>query len=218
MIHINSCEMGFVGSICYVVHDDNKNGFMVDPGDSNDSLISFLKDEKIDLKYIILTHGHGDHIGGIDSVKEVYPNAKIIAHRDEKELLNDPEQNMSRAVCRRRISMDADMYIGDGETLSVGEAELKFIHTPGHSKGSMCILMKDTEEKDTEGNVILFSGDTLFHQSIGRTDFYGGDFNTISNSIKNKLYILPDETIVLPGHMSPTTIGDEKRYNPFVKA
>ena len=213
MIHINSCEMGFVGSICYVVHDDDKKGFMVDPGDSNDSLISFLKDENIDLEFIILTHGHGDHIGGIESVKEAFPDVKVIGHKDEKELLNDPEQNMSRAVCRRRISMDADIYVEDGDTLSVGEAELKFIHTPGHSKGSMCILMKDTE-----GNDILFSGDTLFHQSIGRTDFYGGDFNIISNSIKNKLYTLPDETIVLPGHMSPTTIGDEKRYNPFVKA
>ena len=102
--------------------------------------------------------------------------------------------------------MSADIYVKDKETMKVGNMELTFIHTPGHTKGGMSIY--------TDGH--LFSGDTLFCMSIGRTDFYGGDFREIINSIKDRLFVFPDDTVVLPGHMGPTTIGDEKRGNPFV--
>ncbi len=213
MIHIRSCEMGMAAANCYIVHDDGHKGFIVDPGDRSEKLISIIRDEEIDLEYIILTHGHGDHIGGVESILEAFPAAKIVAHTDEKELLNDPSLNLSREVCGKAISFDAGLYVRDGERLKIGEIDLEFIHTPGHTKGGMCILMDIPE-----GGKALFSGDTLFMQSIGRTDFPGGDYSTLIKSIRTKLYSLPDDTLVLPGHMGATEIGNEKRYNPFVKA
>ena len=124
----------------------------------------------------------------------------------EAEMLGNAQYNESRACCRRLISMAADIYVKDKQTMKVGEMELTFLHTPGHTPGGMSIYVDKH----------IFSGDTLFCRSIGRSDFWGGDQRTLLNSIKDKLYLFPDDTIVLPGHMGPTTIGDEKRGNPFV--
>ena len=124
----------------------------------------------------------------------------------ERTLLADPAWNVSRETCGRALSLIADLYVKEGDTLEVGEMRLRFLMTPGHTPGGMCISVDDC----------LFSGDTLFQTSIGRTDFPGGSFSEILDSIKNKLFLLPDETKVFPGHMGPTSIGYEKRNNPFV--
>ena len=134
------------------------------------------------------------------------PNAKVVAYVAEREMLEDPSLNASFDIYRKAITVAPDIYVIDRETLTVGETELTFIHTPGHSLGGMCIL--------TPGYV--FSGDTIFRASIGRTDFYGGSFDQLAKSIRERLYILPDQTMVLPGHMGETTIGFEKEHNPFV--
>ena len=198
---------GIIAVNTYLVYDeDTKEGFIVDPGAYCHQLTEDARREKVDIKYIILTHGHGDHIGGIEGHLKDFPDVKIVAHEDEAEMLENPQYNLSLEVCGRPVSVSADIYVKDRETLKVGNLELTFIHTPGHSKGGMCIY--------TAGH--LFSGDTLFRQSIGRSDFYGGDYRVLINSIKDRIYVFPDDTKVYPGHMGMTTVGDEKRGNPFV--
>lgn len=191
----------------YLVYDEKtKEGFIVDPGGYSVQLANDAKDLGVDIKYIILTHGHGDHIGGVEEHLADYPDAKVVAHEAETQMLADPKLNVSRDCCRKLISMSADILVKDRDTMKIGEMELTFLHTPGHTPGGMSIYVDKH----------IFSGDTLFCRSIGRTDFWGGDYRTIINSIKDKLFVFPDDTVVLPGHMGPTTIGDEKRGNPFV--
>lgn len=195
----------------YVSNDDTKDGFMVDPGGYTDRIEEYLNEECITLKYIILTHGHCDHIGGVSAFKEKHPGLKVISSAREKEILSDPNLNSSIEFFGYGITVDADIYVNDNDELNVGNTTLKFLSTPGHSPGGMCILAKEDE------NAVCYSGDTIFKLSVGRTDLYGGDMDTLINSIREKLYALADDIKVLPGHMGMTTIGDEKRYNPFVQ-
>lgn len=199
-------ENSMASNTYLVVDEKTKAAFIVDAGKFDQSLVDEVNKRKLDVNYLILTHGHGDHIGGVEEYRKNFPKLQVLAHIAEKDFLLDPKQNVSKEIWGREISVKADKYVKDQEELSVGPFNLKFLHTPGHTKGGMCIL--------TEG--VLFSGDTLFRQSIGRTDFPGGDFEEIKASINNKLFTLPDETDVFPGHMAPTTIGFEKENNPFV--
>lgn len=192
---------------CYIVTDEKtKKTFMVDPGGHNPDMVNYINTNGLELEYIILTHAHGDHIGGVPGIREGFPEVKLIACIHEKTMLEDARMNMSAMVCGRPVAFSADRYVADGETMKIGELELKFLHTPGHTPGGMCILAED----------VLFSGDTLFEQSIGRTDFPGSSYQDIVKSIHGKLFVLPDDTTVLPGHMGATTIGFEKENNPFV--
>ena len=198
---------GAIGANTFLVYDDNNKGFVVDPGGYEPRLTESIKEKNIDLEYIILTHGHCDHIGGVPGLKEDFPNVKVLAYVDEQEMLESPSQNSSLMFLGQEIRVRADVLVKNHETLKVGDMELTFLHTPGHSKGGMCILVDD----------VCFSGDTLFRASVGRSDLYGGDWATLCKSIKEILFALPDDTIVLPGHMGETTIGYEKKYNPFVR-
>lgn len=191
----------------YLVYDEGtKKGFMIDPGGYEMRLAGQIRDEAVELEYIILTHGHGDHIGGVEAFKREFPGAKVIACEKEDRMLHDPIANCSLEMFGKAVKIDADILVNDRDTLKVGDMELTFIHTPGHTEGGMCIYADKR----------LFSGDTLFCRSIGRTDFPGGNFNEIIKSIKEKLFAFPDDTVVFPGHMGPTTIGGEKKGNPFV--
>ena len=191
----------------YLVSDENGTGFIVDPGGYSKAMAAKIAEDQLQIPYIILTHGHADHIGGVEQFLEQFPEAKVVACEDEREVLMNPYFNSSMELYGRRISIDADLYVGDGDALQVGEITLTFRKTPGHSPGGMIIL--------TDG--VCFSGDTLFQASIGRTDFYGGDFPLLLDSIRTKIFTLPDDTIVLPGHMGQTTVGFEKENNPFVR-
>ena len=206
-MQIKGRPSGVLGANCYLVWDEKTlEGAIIDPGGYEKAIDEYIKKEGISLKYIILTHGHGDHMGGVEKYKAIYPDALVVAHKAEKELLADVMMNSSYDCADHEISMEAERWLSDGDILKIGDTEMKMIHTPGHTPGGMCIF----------ADGVLFSGDTLFYRSIGRTDFIGGDYDTIIRSIRNKLFLLPDDTLVLPGHMGKTTIGEEKRSNPFV--
>ena len=204
---ITNLPSGELAVNTYLVEDETtKKGFIVDPGGYNPQLNKMIQQEGLDIQYIILTHGHSDHIGGVAQHKEELPGVQVVADAAEVPMLADPRMNMS-SMMGGAVTVTPDITVGDGDTLTVGSLELKFLHTPGHSPGGMCVAVGNT----------VFSGDTLFCGSIGRTDFPGCSFGDLSDSIKEKLYVLPDDTQVFPGHMGPTNIGYEKENNPFVR-
>ncbi len=188
---------------CYVLNTDaSKDVVVIDPGAQNNKLEDYLFSHNFDVKFIIVTHGHGDHTGGIDRLKELYPDLKLIACKKESKLLYDRHLSFGQG------GIVADINVVDNDEMDLCGIHMKFIETPGHTPGGMCIYIKSEK--------ILFSGDTLFMYSIGRTDLPGGSYNEIINSIKNKLFVLPDDTRVLCGHESETVLGKEKQFNPFV--
>ena len=195
----------FMENTYILLDQDQCLSAVVDPGTINDDLINAIRSTG-SLDMIVLTHGHADHMASISEYKALYPEANIIASSDEKHFLTDPELNNSKYIAGKEIAVEADIYVEDGQVIKFGTHDLRFIKTPGHTPGGMCIY--------TEG--LLFSGDTLFRLSVGRTDLAEADTESLMASISNKLYSLPDETLVYPGHGPETTIGLEKRMNPCV--
>lgn len=207
-MRITNLPSGALQANTYLAVDEKTNeGFIVDPGGYNKVLTKEVRDNDVNIKYIILTHGHSDHICGVNEHKAEFPDAKIVAYKDEEAMLENPNLNQSPGF-GVPYSTKADILVSDGDELKVGDVTLKFIHTPGHTEGGMCIYVKEAKA--------LFSGDTLFRQSIGRTDFPGGSYKEIMDSIRKKLFLLPDDTNVFPGHMGTTSISFEKENNPFV--
>lgn len=207
-MRITNLPSGALQANTYLAVDEKTNeGFIVDPGGYNKVLTKEVRDNDVKIKYIILTHGHSDHICGVNEHKAEFPDARIVAYKDEEAMLENPNLNQSPGF-GVPYSTKADILVSDGDELKVGDVTLKFIHTPGHTEGGMCIYVKEAKA--------LFSGDTLFRQSIGRTDFPGGSYKEIMDSIRKKLFLLPDDTNVFPGHMGTTSIGFEKENNPFV--
>ena len=207
-MRITNLPSGALQANTYLAVDEKTNeGFIVDPGGYNKVLTKEVQENNVKIKYIILTHGHSDHICGVNEHKAEFPDAKIVAYKDEEAMLENPNLNQSPGF-GVPYSTKADILVSDGDELKVGDVTLKFIHTPGHTEGGMCIYVKEAKA--------LFSGDTLFRQSIGRTDFPGGSYKEIMDSIRKKLFLLPDDTNVFPGHMGMTSIGFEKENNPFV--
>ena len=207
-MRITNLPSGALQANTYLAVDEKTNeGFIVDPGGYNKVLTKEVRDNDVNIKYIILTHGHSDHICGVNEHKAEFPDAKIVAYKDEEAMLENPNLNQSPGF-GVPYSTKADILVSDGDELKVGDVTLKFIHTPGHTEGGMCIYVEEAKA--------LFSGDTLFRQSIGRTDFPGGSYKEIMDSIRKKLFLMPDDTNVFPGHMGTTSIGFEKENNPFV--
>ena len=200
-VQISKYIVGPIKTNEYLVYDtENLIGIVIDPGAESESIHNDIKRLGLDIKYIILTHGHGDHTGGIDQMKSMYPDIKLIANKKERNFLFDRDKSMGKG------GYVADIYVSDNDTLSIGNISLKFIDTPGHTPGGMCILM----------DKVLFSGDSLFFGSIGRTDLPGGNEEQLIESIKNKILVLDDDVKVFPGHMQETSIGFERSFNPFV--
>ncbi len=195
------------GTNTYLVWDKiEKVGAVIDP--VNKAEIIFQESQRLgfEIRYIINTHGHADHIGANGKLKEL-TNAMICIHQFDNDKLTNPELNFSIFFDYNVVSPPADKLLNDNDTLIIGKTKLKILHTPGHTQG--CISLY------TDG--ILFSGDTLFYEGIGRIDLPGSNEAQLRRSIKEKLFILPDETQVFPGHGEKTTIGHEKHNNPFMK-
>ena len=205
-MNIKRIVVGVYAVNCYIVYNDNKNGFIVDPGGDSDDIIKFVDEEKINLEFILLTHGHADHIGAAKIIKEKY-NLPIYASIKEKELLKDSIINLSKSIPPfKGIELIADKWLYDEEIIDFHGEKLSIMETPGHTVGSICILMDS----------VLLSGDTLFRMSIGRSDLATGSFDEIINSVK-KLYNLKKDYRVLPGHGAESTLKFEKENNPFMK-
>ncbi|MFG6383597.1 MAG: MBL fold metallo-hydrolase [Lachnospiraceae bacterium] len=199
--------VGEVATNCYfVINDETKEMLIIDPGDFAQMLAEKIKQKGLKPQAILLTHGHFDHAMAAEELAEIF-HIKVYAHESEKNTLEQPQLNVS-AMIGKRDSYHADVYVKEGEILKLANMELKVLHTPGHTEGGCCYYLEKEQ--------VVFSGDTLFCQSVGRTDFPGGSMSQIVRSIKEKLMVLPDETKVYPGHMDITTIGKERAYNPFI--
>ncbi len=196
---IKTIPAGMYEANCYLVIDENtKECGIIDPGGDAERLKSIIDSLNVDVKYILLTHGHMDHVGGVVELSEVFKIPFYINKIDEEYMEKD---NFVFGTLPK-----ASGYLQEGDTIKLGNKEFKVIETPGHTKGGLCFFIEDK----------LFTGDTLFQASIGRTDFAGGNFEEIIKSIKEKLLILGDDIEVYPGHGPMSTIGYEKKRNSFL--
>jgi hydroxyacylglutathione hydrolase len=204
---LETVRVGELQANCYILAlSDSAEAIIVDPGEQKDKIAKVLARHKLKPVAVVNTHGHIDHIGCDDDF-----SVPIYVHEKDAALLKDSRLNLSGFLSAPFSVKSGEIkQLRDGEKLKLAGIELEVIHTPGHTPGGICLLVK------AEGKDILFSGDTLFHGSVGRADFEGADEATELESIKKKLLVLADETVVYPGHGPETTIGYEKKHNPFL--
>lgn len=198
--------LGMCQTNCYFLYREGETKVIfIDPADQGKYIYDKLAEKGFSVEAILLTHGHFDHILGAKALREL-SGAKIYATEADKVLLQDPYVNVS-AQWAKPYTMEADEYIRDGQVLTFGDISCKVLVTPGHTIGSCCFYFEE--------DGILISGDTLFQESVGRTDLPTGSMSKLVRSLKEKLFVLPEETDVYPGHGNPTSIGYEKKYNPY---
>lgn len=207
MYKIDSRILGMVGTNCYLLCNmDIKECVLIDPADRADAISAMITESGCELKGILLTHGHFDHIMAADAIRDKYA-VKVYASCDEKNTLEQPHINLGEAY-GLNLSVKADVWHKDGEILKLAGFDIEALHTPGHTEGGTCYYIREIG--------VLFSGDTLFCGSVGRTDFPGGSMSEIVRSIKEKVMVLPDDTKVYPGHGEGTSVGYERVNNPFL--
>ncbi len=204
-LKIGRTVVGFVSTNCYFVYNEAKKAVVFDPGDDGARLYDRLTEKGFQVVGIVLTHGHFDHILGVDALKEK-AGCKVYAPQTEEKLLADPALNCCRDVGLSR-TVKADILLSDQQMVDIDGISFRVLLTPGHTAGSACYYF--AEDK------ILIAGDTLFAGSVGRTDLPTGNMGELMTSIRQKLMTLPEDVIVYPGHGDDTTIGEEKQYNPY---
>ena len=207
MIKIGRLTMGVCQTNCYFLYkEDSDKVIFIDPADKGELIYEKLMEAGFEVAAILLTHGHFDHIWGCNELREA-AGVKVYAYEGEKELCEDPVKNVSDHA-RRPYTATVDQYLKDGEELTIADMTFTVIATPGHTEGSCCYYFEEGK--------LLVSGDTLFAESVGRTDLPTGSASQLVRSIKEKLLVLPEDVKVYPGHGVDTTIGHEARYNPFL--
>lgn len=205
-MHVENITVTDFSTNCYLAGcEETKEAIVIDPGGDWKAVKSMVDNSGYDIKYIACTHGHNDHILAVKNLKD-YTNALILIQDRDKKCLHNSLYSGALMFSRKQEECFEDRVLFDGDKFNVGRINFTVIHTPGHTKGGICLY--------APGH--LFSGDTLFFETVGRTDFPRSSFMEIKRSILEKLYILPDDTIVYPGHGRRTTIGHEKKYNAYV--
>jgi len=204
---LETITVGALDVNCYILGCKiHKKAVVIDPGDNSKTILDFIKKNSLKLTHIINTHAHADHVGANGKIKDA-SGVPILIHKGDADFLVSESNKEMAHFYGVNPSPKADRLLNDGEIIEIcPDISLKVIHTPGHSPGGICL----------HHNGFLFTGDTLFANSIGRSDLHGGSHNDLINSIKTKLIILDDKIKVFPGHGPPSTIGEEKQYNPFL--
>jgi hydroxyacylglutathione hydrolase len=207
MLRTIKLPVGELGSNCFLAWDEAaRECVVIDPGAEGERIIEAIRKRDLGVKYILNTHGHGDHIGANADIKAEF-EVPILIHEADAPMLTDPALNMSLAFGPAVVSPPADAFLVPGDKVKFGSVELEVILTNGHSPGGVSLY---------DGEGIVFTGDALFPGSIGRCDLPGGDLGTLLQAIRKGLLVLPDETQVLPGHGQNTTIGQERKWNPYL--
>lgn len=206
-LRVEQYVVGHVQTNCYfAVNEETKETIIIDPGAEAKRLTEKITEHGLIPKAILLTHGHFDHASAAEKLAQEY-GIEVYAEEHEKETLSNPEVNLSGMVGRKKV-YSADRFVKDGEILNLAGFTIEVMHTPGHTAGGCCYYIKDEQ--------VVFSGDTLFCESVGRTDFPGGSATVLLRSVEEKLMPLSGQTKVYPGHNDETTIGWEREYNPFL--
>jgi glyoxylase-like metal-dependent hydrolase (beta-lactamase superfamily II) len=205
---LETIVVGAIDVNCYIVGcETHGKAAVIDPGDNSKTILDFIKSKGFKIAYIINTHAHADHVGANGKIKES-SGAPLLIHKGDSDFLTSEENREMAAFYGVSPSPKADGLLSDGDIIEIcPDISFKVIHTPGHSQGGICLLY----------NGFLFTGDTLFAGSVGRSDLHGGSHSDLISSIKNKLMVLDDKIKVFPGHGPSSTIGEEKEYNPFVR-
>jgi len=205
---IEKLVVGDLQRYCYVVGDvTTGEGIVIDPGADAEVILAAIERAKLRIKLIVDTHGHFDHILANRQVSEA-TGAPLAVHPDDASMLTNPLRSFALFVGKVQPSPPATVSLAEGDVIELGAVKLQVLHTPGHSPGSISLWC--AEQK------VIFSGDVLFNMGIGRTDFPGGSFRVLEKSIRERLYALPDDTVVYSGHGPETTIGHEQAHNPYV--
>ena len=203
-MRIYTLQVGEIGTNCYLVASDAGNAAIVDPGAEPERIAAALERHSLTPRLILLTHGHFDHIGAAEALRQRY-HIPLYVHAADAELLSDPAKNGGKGLMGREVTAGCDHLLVDGDRIPLDELEFQVIHTPGHTKGSACFSAEDA----------LLTGDTLFCRGIGRTDLYGGSFPEIRRSL-SRLAALEGDRRVFPGHGPATTLDAERAENPYL--
>lgn len=209
-LNIITLSVGALETCAYIIFREGcTECAVIDPGGDANKISKKINELNLDLKYIVVTHSHFDHVQALEDLKEIYNDAKIVCHETCDKRMQSPQLNLGFMVGVTVKTPPADLLLKDNDIVSFDGVNLKSIFLPGHAPGHMIFY--------SEQDNVVFSGDTLFNGSLGRTDFDGCSFNDLFSGIKDKLLTMPDETTVYPGHGPETTIGMEKAQNPFIK-
>ncbi len=208
---IDCFALGAYETNCYILRhsEEATDCLIIDAGFDIEPLVNFLDEQKLNPVALVLTHGHIDHIAGLNLLRDRFPDMKVYIHKFDAEMLEEPASNLSAMTGTAFVTAPADVTLTDGDVIELADMKLQVLHTPGHTPGGISLYLKE------QG--VVFSGDALFADSVGRTDFPGGSMTQLVSSIKDKLLTLPGETKVYPGHGPATTIAQEKSYNQFLR-
>jgi hydroxyacylglutathione hydrolase len=211
VMQIDCLVMGAYETNCYVLRssETSEDCLIIDPGLGPDRLIEYLQEQELNPLAVVLTHGHIDHIAGIAALRKEFPDIKVYVHKLDAEMLTEPYANLSVMAGSAFSVEPAEFSLDEQDVIELAGVKLSVLHTPGHTPGGICLYSEE------EG--VVFSDDVLFAESIGRTDFPNGSMKRLLNSVKEKLFTLPEDTEVYPGHGPVTTIAHEKAHNPFLR-